>query len=83
MSANIPTIPVPVSIVQEVERYVDDELADAKKFDNRTPLDESGVWSLHEVVARAYAKGFSDGQFAADEKARRRASRAEAREAAS
>ena len=27
--------------------YVERELADAAKFENRQPLDESGIWSLH------------------------------------
>lgn len=71
--------PVPIDVVQEVERYVESELADAVKFDNREPLDDSGVFSLHRVVAQAYARGFDDGEQVADEKARRRASRAERR----
>lgn len=56
--------PVPVDVVQSVEGYVDSELADAAKYDNRQPLDESGVYSLHVLVAAAYGRGFADGEHA-------------------
>lgn len=71
--------PAPLSIIQKVEQYVESELRDADQYDNRTPLDESGVWTLHQLVAEVYAEAHEDGERAADEKARRRASREERR----
>ena len=62
--------PVPPDVARTVETYVNGELADAKQYSNRTPLDESGVWSLHRLVAAAYARGFSDGAFVEAERAR-------------
>ena len=52
----------PLSIAQEVERYVNDEFRDAAKYSNRELLDESGVFSLHELAARIYQTGFNDGR---------------------
>lgn len=69
--------PMPIGLVREVDSYVRSELDDAKKFDNREPLDESGVWSLHRLVERAYAQGWQEGAEAESERARARASRAE------
>lgn len=54
-------IPVPIDVVDSVERYVDSELDQAKKYDNRTPLDESGVYTLHQLVARVYQAGWDAG----------------------
>ncbi|MUL47583.1 hypothetical protein FZI85_25040 [Mycobacterium sp. CBMA293] len=54
-------VPVPDDVVQVVEQYVEGELSDAVKFDNRAPLDESGIWSLHRLAANIYAKGFEAG----------------------
>ena len=54
-------VPVPVNVVSEVEAYVNAELADAAQYENRTPLDDSGVWTLHRLVAEAYSRGFGDG----------------------
>lgn len=55
-------IPVSQAVVQAVEDYVYKELSDREKYDNRTPLDESGIWSLHRVAARIYAMGFAKGE---------------------
>lgn len=55
-------IPVPQNVVQEVEDYIDKELSDRDKYENRTPLDESGIWSLHRLAARIYARGFGEGE---------------------
>lgn len=64
--------PEPYEVVEMVERYVDKELDDARKFDNREPLDDSGVYSLHLLAAAIYAKGALDGERAASERERRR-----------
>jgi hypothetical protein len=52
----------PTPVVELVERYVSGELRDAEKYDNRQPLDETGVWSLHALAARIYAMGWEDGE---------------------
>jgi hypothetical protein len=52
----------PASVVNLVEAYVYKELADTAKYDNRTPLDESGIFSLHRLTADVYALGFADGE---------------------
>jgi hypothetical protein len=52
----------PLDVAQEVERFVYDEFRDAAKYSNREPLDESGVYSLHELAARIYQRGFNDGR---------------------
>lgn len=67
---------LPPGLVVEVEMFVDEQLNDAAKYDNREPLDESGVFSLHMLAARLYAAGWADGERAQSEKDRCRASRA-------
>lgn len=68
---------LPPSLVEAVERYVESELDDAARFDNRHPFDESGVWSLHALAAEVYAAGWADGEAA--EASRDRGARARAR----
>ena len=51
----------PEAIVALVEAFVNDEHEDDRKYTNRTPLDESGVWSLHQLAAAIYAAGFDAG----------------------
>lgn len=51
----------PKAIVDLVEGFVNDELRDDRKYTNRTPLDESGVWSLHQLAAEIYADGVAEG----------------------
>lgn len=51
----------PPEVADRVEEYVRSELADAERFDNRDPLDESGVWSLHRLAATIYAYGWRQG----------------------
>ncbi|MEV0031405.1 hypothetical protein [Nocardia sp. NPDC050793] len=51
----------PREVIELVERYVSEELADAERYDNRTPLDRSGVWSLHQLARDIYAHGVKDG----------------------
>lgn len=55
----------PAAVVQAVEDYVESELSDAARYDNREPLDESGIWSLHRLAAVIYAIGWADGERAA------------------
>lgn len=59
---------LPVQLVQEVERYVESELADADRYDNRQPLDEAGVWRLHTLGAEVYGRGWEDGERAQAER---------------
>lgn len=61
---------MPAAVVQQVESYVDDELAQARKYDNRQPLDESGVHTLHRLAAQVYAAGWADGEAAQAERDR-------------
>jgi hypothetical protein len=61
---------VPLEVAEAVERYVDRELADFRKFDNRAPFDGSGVWSLHRLAAHVYALGFDAGEGVAEIRAR-------------
>lgn len=72
-------IPVPQTVVHAVEEYVYKELSDKQKYENREPLDESGIWSLHRLAARIYAMGFDAG--GAIEADRGRAERQRARDA--
>jgi len=51
----------PKAIAELVEEFVNDEHRDAGKWENRTPLDESGVFSLHRMAADIYAAGFEEG----------------------
>lgn len=53
--------PVPYDVTRSIEQYVEDELRNAEKFTNRTPLDESGIYSLHLLASRIYAQGFEAG----------------------
>lgn len=70
---------LPAKLGFEVEQYINSELSDAVKFDNREPLDESGAYSLHALAARIYAAGWEDGERAQAE--RDRGQRAREREA--
>jgi hypothetical protein len=60
----------PREVAEAVERYVERELADAAKYENRTPLDDSGVWSLHRLAASVFALGFESGEQVAEVRAR-------------
>jgi hypothetical protein len=51
----------PLVIAEMVESFVDSEHEDDRKYENRTPLDESGVWTLHQLAGRIYAAGFDEG----------------------
>lgn len=54
--------PAPVEVTLLVESFVNSEHRDAAKYDNRSLLDQSGVWNLHDLAARIYALGFKDGR---------------------
>lgn len=54
----------PAAVITAVEDYVRRELDDAARYDNRTPLDETGIYDLHLLAARVYALGYSDGEVA-------------------
>lgn len=61
---------LPRALVNRVDEYVESELNQAAQYDNRTLLDESGVWSLHRLAAAIYAAGWSDGESAEAERDR-------------
>lgn len=61
----MPTPIEPSDVVAAVEGYVARELSDAVQYENRAPLDESGIYSLHSLAADVYARGFADGAHAA------------------
>ncbi|MCR1785322.1 hypothetical protein KVF89_22470 [Nocardioides carbamazepini] len=67
--------PEPYAVSQLVEQYVSTELADAAQYSNRTPLDESGIWSLHALAAEVYALGWREGALVADDRESRAARR--------
>ena len=52
----------PREVVAKVESYVHRELHDAQTYENREPLDESGIFSLHLMAADIYALGIRDGE---------------------
>ena len=64
MSAMNSEIPVPIAVVETVDRYIADEYRDAAKWSNRDVLDDSGAYSLHGVAAEVYARGYQDGRMA-------------------
>jgi len=68
----------PKAITDLVETFVNDEHEDDRKYENRTPLDESGVWSLHQLAAEIFALGFDEGTRTQDarERGRRQRNRA-------
>ena len=70
----------PFAITQLVDMFVDEELRDAAKYSNRSPLDDSGVYALHDLAARIYAIGFNEG--CASEGWRQNSRRQRARDAA-
>lgn len=65
----------PSEVLNAVEEYVYSQLSDARKYDNREPLDESGVWSLHKLAADVYAMGWEAGERAQAERDRHQARR--------
>jgi hypothetical protein len=51
----------PFAVAQMVENFVSDQHRDAAKCENRTLLDDSGVYDLHAPAASVYALGFHEG----------------------
>lgn len=62
--------PTPPNVPQLVDDYVLAEMEQEQRYSNRTPLDESGIFSLHQLTARIYACGYDDGARAEAEKSR-------------
>lgn len=56
--------PVPITVIESVDRFIDKEHDDARKFSNREVLDGSGAYSLHSVAGGIYARGYQDGRMA-------------------
>jgi hypothetical protein len=56
----------PASVVALVETYVRQELANVARYENRQPLDESGIYSLHCLASEIYMAGIQDGEAAAN-----------------
>ncbi|WP_280185439.1 MULTISPECIES: hypothetical protein [Nocardia] len=65
----------PRPVIDLVERYVAQELRDADQYTNRRPLDESGIWSLHQLAREVYALGVRDGIVQEEERRRRQRQR--------
>jgi hypothetical protein len=72
--------PVPIEVVEIIDRYIDNEHRDAQKFSNREVLDDSGAYALHDAVSRVYARAYHDGRMA--ERARNNGERQRARDRA-
>lgn len=51
----------PASLVEIVERYVESEQRDFKRYEHRGPFDATGVSDLHSLAATIYAIGYEDG----------------------
>lgn len=52
----------PVDAVRLVELYVSSELEDARQYENRHPLDDSGIYALHQLAARIFSLGCVAGR---------------------
>lgn len=52
----------PMNIALMVDEYAATEHDAARRYENRELLDESGIYSLHELAARIYQHGFNDGR---------------------
>ena len=72
----------PESIAQAVDLFVDKHLRDVAKYENRTTLDESAVWELHDLAAEIYATAWEDATRAAEQRWRYRHQRDADRKAA-
>ena len=51
----------PKVIADLVESFISSEHEDARKYSNRTLLDSSSAWTLHQLAAEIYAVGFDEG----------------------
>ncbi|QPZ39715.1 hypothetical protein [Paramicrobacterium chengjingii] len=70
--------PVPIEVVEIIDRFIEREHDAARKFTNREVLDESGAYSLHEAASSVYARAYHDGRMA--ERARTNGERQRARD---
>lgn len=59
----------PQPVVEAVDEWVRKELADARKYDNRTLLDESGIYTLHALAADIYALAWDEATRASHRRA--------------
>jgi|GEM_PF-7098063 len=71
-----PPGPVPAEISNLIDQFADTEHRNARKYSNSEPLDESGIYDLHQVAARIYATGFDDGRRVESERQRAKHARA-------
>jgi len=70
----------PRDVIDDVDRWIGEEISQAERYDNRELLDSSGCWSLHALAALIYARGWTDGERA--ESARSESQRRRERDAA-
>lgn len=49
------------AVAQEVEMFIDKEIEQVAKYENRQHMDESATFSLHQLAAQIYAMGWRDG----------------------
>ncbi len=77
---SIDITPVPIDVVETIDRFISTEHADARKWVNRELLDDSGAYSLHQAAAQVYKRGYLDGAMA--ERARQNGERQRERFAA-
>lgn len=61
----------PLAVTHLVEQYVDEAVHAAIKYENSEPLDDNGVFVLHELAAQIYAMGWAEGHMVAGERQRR------------
>ena len=52
----------PLEVVRDVEMWVERELQDLRKYQNREPMDEGAIYGIHRLAADAYARGYKDGR---------------------
>lgn len=62
--------PVPIDVTRSVREFVRKARKSAEQYDNVELLDDSQVYSLHRLVADAYAAGWSAGHWVGSEEAR-------------
>jgi hypothetical protein len=61
----------PLVVTHLVEQYVDNAVRSAIQYENSEPLDDNGVFVLHELAAKIYALGWREGRSVAEERQRR------------
>lgn len=53
-------------VVNAVDEYIGTETRQVERSSNREMLDESGIFSLHLLAAKIFAKGYELGQLSAE-----------------